>query len=149
MPIVWRNQMSVGNDAIDQDHKLLFCLINSIELALRSEDAMELLPVFIQQLLAYTKEHFAREEEIQKKIYYPLIDEHKREHKEIVVKLVDMERLVAEYISKEQRAQLGKDEQASMRKEIIDLARHWIMDHVLQRDKSMEIYLRKLPRTFR
>ena len=67
MPIMWRDQISVGNDAIDQDHKYLICLINSVELALSHEDTVKHLPIFIGQLVEYTKEHFIREEEIQKK----------------------------------------------------------------------------------
>ena len=35
--IVWREQkMSVGNTMIDADHRYLMCLINTVELALRS-----------------------------------------------------------------------------------------------------------------
>ena len=61
MPIVWRDQISVGNDAIDQDHK-----------------------------------YFIREEEIQKKARCPDINEHKREHEDILVKLADLEQLDSE-----------------------------------------------------
>ena len=149
MPIVWRDQISVGNEAIDQDHKYLICLINSVELALRHENTVDQLPLFIQQLMAYTKEHFAREEEIQKKAQYPQIREHKREHEEILIKLVDMEHLAAEYGVKKRQGRLRQDEEAKISEKIMALARHWILDHVLKTDKGMEHYLRKLPPTLR
>ena len=92
MPIVWREQISVGNNVIDQDHKYLICLINSVELALKHEDTMEYLPTFVQQLVAYTRDHFTREEAIQKKALYPLIKEHKREHEEILAQIRERDR---------------------------------------------------------
>ena len=45
MPVVWRDEMSVGNDHIDRDHRYLLCLFNSIELALSHENKDELLLV--------------------------------------------------------------------------------------------------------
>jgi len=149
VPIMWRDQMSVGNDAIDQDHKYLICLINSVELALSHEDTVEHLPIFIGQLVDYTEEHFIREEEIQKKARYMDINEHRREHEDILVKLMDLKQLVATYIENKKQSRLGKEEESVMSEKIISLARHWVLDHVLKTDKSMEHYLRKFPPTFR
>jgi len=147
VPIVWREQISVGNDIIDQDHKYLICLINSVELALKQEDTLEYLPVYIRQLVAYTKEHFTREEGIQKKALYPLAREHKRAHAEILSKLGDLEKLVKAYIDKKQKDLLGLDEEAELNQKIMELARFWILEHLLKEDKRMEYYLRKLPRS--
>lgn len=148
MPIVWREQISVGNNIIDQDHKYLLCLVNSVELALKHEDTVECLPVYIQQLVDYTREHFAREESIQKKAQFPLIDEHKREHMRILDKLSELVKVVDDYIEKKRRDALGLEEEADLNQKIMELARHWILDHVLKEDKRMEYYLRKLPRNF-
>lgn len=112
-------------------------------------DTVEQLPIFIRQLVAYTKEHFVREEEIQKKARCSDISEHKREHEDILIKLADLEQLVTKYIENKQQNRLGQEEDADMREKIMDLARHWILDHVLKTDKRMEYYLRKFPRTFR
>ena len=68
MPIVWRDQLNIGNDQIDTEHRYLICLFNSIELCLKQKDAINSLPIFIDQLFSYTKEHFTREEHLQKKI---------------------------------------------------------------------------------
>ncbi len=51
MPIVWRNEMSIGNDLIDQDHKYLLCIFNSIELACRMKKKMNLYPSFLRSYL--------------------------------------------------------------------------------------------------
>jgi hemerythrin len=147
MPIVWRDQMSLGNNIIDQDHKYLICLINSVELALKHEDTMELLPVYIHQLVAYTREHFEREEVIQKKALYPLQAEHKREHEKILGKLKELVAMTKDYTDQKKADELSLDDEAMLNQRIMDLARTWIVDHLLKEDRRMEHYLRKLPKT--
>ena len=148
MAIVWREQMSVGNDVIDLDHKYLICLMNSVELALKHEDTLELLPVFTHQLVSYTEEHFAREEDIQKKAQYPLAAEHKREHSELIAKLGNLTYIVDDFTDKKSKGELDLKEEEEMNQKILELARQWILEHVIREDKRMEYYLRKLPRNF-
>lgn len=148
MPVVWREQISVGNNIIDQDHKFLLCLINSIELCLKHDDSIEHLPIFTEQLVTYTKEHFDREESIQKKALYPLLNEHMRAHQEIILKLEDLTKLVEHFMDQRAKDELDLEEEAELNQKILELARSWILDHVLKEDKRMEYYLRKLPKNF-
>ncbi len=148
MPIVWREQISVGNNIIDQDHKYLICLINSVELALKHEDTIEYLPVYMRQLVDYTKEHFTREEVIQKRAHYPAVIEHEQAHAEIIAKLEELDQLVKGYIDKKHKDLLGMEEEAELNQRIMELARHWVLQHILKEDKRMEYYLRKLPPNF-
>ncbi|MCV6610109.1 MAG: hemerythrin family protein, partial [Amphritea sp.] len=62
MPVIWKSQLSTGNDLIDRDHKYLISLFNSIELSLLKPDSLQYLPIFFRELLEYTREHFEREE---------------------------------------------------------------------------------------
>jgi hemerythrin len=149
MPIYWRDKMSVGNDVIDQDHKYLICLMNSVELALKHDDTLDSLPVFIKQLEDYTREHFKREESIQTKALYPLLNEHRREHADILRRLEEVKPFVADYLSKKREGTLEFDEEVELNGKITDLARRWILEHLLNADKKMDYYLRKLPRSFR
>ncbi len=148
MPIVWRDQISVGNDLIDQDHRYLICLVNSIDLALRHEDDSESLLVFVQQLIAYTAFHFQREERIQKLAHYPQYEAHCRVHKEILGHLAQVERDVRDYHAHVQDGSLVPGERDMVAGEVMQLLRDWVLDHVLKDDKRMEPYLRKLPANF-
>ena len=71
MPVVWESHLGTGNDLIDRDHKYMICLFNSIELALTKPSVLPHLPMFFDQLVEYSQEHFKREEGIQIKIDYP------------------------------------------------------------------------------
>ena len=143
MPILWREQMSVGNMLIDDDHKYLICLINTAELALKTPENIDTLSVIIQQLVRYTEEHFAREEKIQLKARFPHYADHKMEHQSLVQQLNDIKENV-------RAADPESNEQISAQAaaELVNLLRVWLLEHILKLDKRMEPYLRKLPATF-
>ena len=58
MPIVWKEQMSVGNIVIDDAHKLLICLLNSVEIALQVENHGDMVRFLVNELHEYTRNHF-------------------------------------------------------------------------------------------
>ena len=148
MPIIWRDQMSVGNDLIDQDHRYLFCLINSIELAMRHENDTDALLVFVGQLVKYTRFHFEREESIQKKALYPQLGSHHDVHQEILNHIGELEQDVREYHEHCRAGTLVDGEREMITQRVMLLLREWVLDHVLKDDKRMEPYLRKLPANF-
>ena len=141
MPIVWRDQMSVSNQLIDMDHRLLICKINVIELALQvpGED-MGNLKSALDQLEVYTVEHFEREERLQKAVDYPSSGEHKNLHKSLVDRL------------REIKTQILQDNDASRLKSeasrITELLRDWLLVHVLKEDMKLKPYLAKYPANF-
>lgn len=144
MPVIWKPQLSTGNDLIDRDHKYLISLFNSIELSLVKPDSLQFLPIFFRELLEYTREHFAREERIQIKIRYPYYAEHKMEHQKIIEHLEKLNDMVLKLMAA--REKLG-DERIHDRldSEIISLAREWIIDHVVKTDGKMARFLKQHP----
>ncbi len=158
MPIVWRDQMSVHNTIIDDEHKYLICLINTVELILTQPgEHKELLLTTLEQLLSYTQEHFSREEQLQLKIEYPHYLEHRLEHQQISEELQEI------YQRLKQMSPAAVDENARKRASEMDIApdiqqgssnsivmllRHWIIDHVLQTDAKMRRYLEPYPRNY-
>lgn len=148
MPIVWRDQISVGNDLVDQDHRYLMCLINSIELALRHDNDTEPLILFVKQLVDYTRFHFTREERIQQKAKYPHMVEHLKVHKDILEQIGQLEQDVLEYHQHAKDGSLVEGERDMVTQRTMQLLRDWVLDHVLKDDKRMEPYLRKLPANF-
>ncbi|MBF0265202.1 MAG: hemerythrin family protein [Gammaproteobacteria bacterium] len=137
MTIVWRDKMSVGNDAIDQDHKYLFCLINMVELSLQTPVKKDQLLTVMNMMLEYTEEHFSREEKMQLSIQYSRYDTHKIAHQNLLQKAKD----IIDEVS-----QINTDaefEQESDR--IVTFLRAWIIEHVLKEDMLMKPLLKKFP----
>ena len=101
MPVIWQDAMSVGNILIDDEHKYLFCLINSVEIALKLDDNEKIMRMLIDQLEEYTSDHFRREEKIQIKMKYPGYVEHKLEHQEILDQIADLKLVLFPAVEKE------------------------------------------------
>jgi hemerythrin-like metal-binding protein len=127
--------MSVGNDIIDQDHRYLLCLFNSIELILSEKGLYDQLPFYFDQLLEYTQFHFDREEKIQLKSNYKGHYEHKQKHMQIIQRINE----VSESLKN------GED---GVKENLVELVREWVIDHVVQTDKEMTPHLQKFPRNY-
>ncbi len=135
MALLWRNTMSVCNDAIDHDHRYLVCYLNTVELALQTPENRDLLVESLTQLYNYAYEHFMREEIIQAKIKYPDIQMHKNEHKRLLEELLDLKNSI--------KSKLSTQEIESRFDELITFLRHWLIDHVLKEDMQLKPYLQK------
>jgi len=134
--ILWRDTMCVHNDLIDADHRHLICLINCVELALRNNSSAQLENV-IAQLGDYTDYHFRREEQIQQTIGYPGLQEHRQAHTRLIARFKDLRQQVLNLVS--------PNPDAALKEEVIDLLRHWLIDHVLKEDLEMKPFLSKHP----
>jgi len=165
MALKWRKQMSVGNTLIDDEHRYLFCLINTIELATRTDDAHDILATTLDQLVEYTKTHFDIEEQIQLKIKYPGLEQHKKEHKKIMTDLHEVKKKLDSILSTKKSTnstaavpqkdisdseieQLLEDNPDAQFDEsdltpLVKLMRRWIIEHVLVSDMKMKPYLAK------
>ncbi len=77
----WNDKYSVGDAAIDADHKGLFDLIRELENANLTDGY---LAEIIGRLEDYAAEHFAREEMLMKSMNYPDFDEHVKKHRAFV-----------------------------------------------------------------
>jgi hemerythrin len=135
--IRWRDQMSVGNLIIDQDHRYLISLINIIELLLKQDDSTEQLQDVLGQLAEYAREHFKREEAIQYSIRYAHMYDHKLSHQRLASRLEDITRTVL----------AEQDEKVRQRKadDTVQLLREWLIDHVLKDDMRMKADLVRHP----
>lgn len=76
----WMNELLLGMEPFDTEHKGLFQLIDDLDQALRARQADAVLDILLEELENYTKTHFLHEEELFSKIAYPKMDEHTAEH---------------------------------------------------------------------
>ncbi|HJM95818.1 MAG TPA: hemerythrin family protein, partial [Candidatus Marinimicrobia bacterium] len=76
--------MSVGNVKVDNDHKYLISIINTIEAGMDCDVSCEALSAYVSQLFDYSYKHFQREEKYQAEIDYPERNGHKKEHADLM-----------------------------------------------------------------
>ncbi len=85
--IEWKNEYLVENQKIDSEHKKLFEIArkaNSIYLEKDKEKQKTSLGYVVDELYSYVNIHFTNEEEYMSSIKYPLLQEHRLLHKNLL-----------------------------------------------------------------
>lgn len=121
--VSWNDGYSVGIKEIDKDHRQLIDLINRFQTAIYYNTGSTFEQEALDELVDYTKYHFAKEEELLEKHGYPAFTEHKKEHHEMIAKVDD-------YIEEHRR---GDHESLA---KIADFLRDWLIQHINGTDKK-------------
>jgi hemerythrin len=83
----WKDQYSVGIDAVDHEHKELIDLINRLHQELHAADAKRTVPAFFGDLLKSISTHFALEEKFMRDHRYAALRSHKSDHERLLDEL--------------------------------------------------------------
>jgi hemerythrin len=129
MSLIWREQLSVGNDLIDEDHKYLIEIINQAEHSLLSKNQLELKQA-LENLFRYSKAHFQREEKIALAVGYPQAAELHVSHEALLARL--------DKVSQE----LKEDWSVPAVEHFIAFLREWLINHVIKEDMLMKPFLK-------
>lgn len=122
-PLEWCEEFSVGVAQLDEDHRLLFELVRTIEELPRPLPA-ERVTGLLDALATYVATHFAREEEHQAAIGFPGLARHRELHRQLIARLESFRR---QHASDPRRFDI-----AALR----DFMRRWLINHVLNEDMS-------------
>jgi len=126
--VQWSDDYSVEIEEIDEQHKWLVQLINELYEALSHKDNYEEVRHILDELMDYTKVHFAVEECLLRIFNYPDYKEHKEIHDGMVEKL---DRLYAQF--------KAGDNKIGM--ELLLFLKDWLMDHINREDKKYSAHL--------
>jgi len=90
MAIEWRESLSIGVEAIDNQHKELLLRFDRLLNACRDGKGIDELKGLLDFLSEYVRIHFNDEEEIQRQHHYPGYEDHRKEHASFVVRLNEL-----------------------------------------------------------
>ena len=126
----WTEDMSVGEDHIDNQHQKLLLQINKIIYAMTfgatSKEVSEAVHFFDE----YVNEHFTYEEKYMKEHNYPDFDEHKKRHKDFAKNNLDFKKRLKSGIEP--------------RELILDIETYigqWWLKHIGQEDKKYHDFI--------
>lgn len=128
MPLLWREQLSVGNDIIDADHKHLIEIINSVEHSLATKNRSKLISE-LDSLVQYSLIHFSREEKIALAVGYTQVPELNQSHVSLLKKLEQV---------RDEFDAAGSEWSSEAAKHFTDFLRAWLIDHVIKEDLLMK-----------
>jgi len=123
MPImVWSDDLSVGIQEIDSQHKKLVSLINTLHDAMKAGQGKQALEATLQELADYAVYHFKTEETYMQKFRYPEYTTHKNMHDAFVHKVTDFQKDFA-------ANRLG------LTLDVMNILRDWVSTHIKGTDK--------------
>lgn len=126
--ITWSDEFSVDIQEIDEQHKKLVGLINELYAALASKDQGTKVEAILDELVDYTRTHFAVEECLLRLFEYDEYDEHKAMHDKIVARVLQF-----------QSQFKAGDRKVGM--ELLYFLKDWLMDHIQKVDKRYAPHL--------
>ena len=124
--IGWRNEYSVGNEEIDNQHKKIFKLINELYEAFVTKKNDLSTDEVLAELRDYSINHFKMEEKMFEKYNYAYKVEHKKEH-ESFINTVDN-------IIEESK---GNKKLLSMK--LTNFLQKWLVNHILEEDMKYRV----------
>lgn len=120
--LIWNEGMSVGIDAIDEDHKQIIAILAKLTSAEHGETSAQTIDAIFTELEHYVILHFTREEALLERACYPELKAHKASHQKFIEKLP---KLKQEWLTKDCLACSEK---------ITTFLSKWIVNHILVED---------------
>lgn len=121
--IKWKEDLSVGLESIDNQHKELFRLINAFYNSIAANLGKAAILQAIIDMEKYTVVHFSEEEAMMQKANYPYFAEHRKQHQGFIETVADFR---ARY--EEGRMLLSL--------EVGGFVKKWIVEHIMQTDQQ-------------
>jgi hemerythrin-like metal-binding protein len=121
---VWSPDYLVGHDIIDGEHQQIFALSGLVCQAIESGKKGTIVEQSFCMLEIYTRNHFAREEEILSGNGSPHLDDHRFEHDFLREQLADL------------RAQCAAGDRTTRLKAIADWLEKKLLPHIVHNDRD-------------
>jgi len=119
--MTWNSKYSVGVNALDGQHTVLFGLVNDLHAAMMKGQAQSLTGPLLRKLVEYTHTHFSDEERMMAAARYPGLADHRTKHRELIKE-------VEEYAARFESGEVALNIQ------LLNFLRDWLSNHILKVD---------------
>jgi hemerythrin len=127
--VEWTDELSVGIQEIDEQHKILVNLINRLfdETALDEADP-RVIEEIMSELIEYTVVHFAVEESLFRIFNYPEMEAHIGQHHNLKAQVFEIQGKI-------------KKDPSIVNTELLIFLKNWLEHHIQQEDKLYSSFL--------
>ncbi len=132
----WTDDLSVGVELIDEQHKELFNRINDLVTAIKSATCTYKLPDVIQFLEDYIVKHFSEEERYMMRLDYPDCAHHRAQHGIFMRNFIDLKKELEKLEGGKRRG--SYELSVATNQVVVD----WILDHIGTVDKKLGGFLK-------
>lgn len=131
----WTQDLSVGVDTIDNQHKELFSRINSLVAAIRDHTCKYKIGDIVRFLDEYIMFHFAEEEKYMLQHNYPGYAGHKAHHNAFIANFSELKQELPKLEGGQKPG--SYDLSVETNQVVVD----WILDHIAKVDREFGKYL--------
>lgn len=119
----WSSRYSVGVQRMDEQHTVLFGMLNDLHEAMMKGQAQQIAGPLLRKLATYTHEHFATEERMMAASGYAGLAQHRVLHTELI-------RQVNEFAGRYERGE------TALNLKLLNFLRDWLTNHIQNEDKK-------------
>ena len=127
--IEWTDDLSVGMDDIDKQHRQFIRLMDKTQTAIDRGASRKEVGAIVSELVDYGRCHFETEEQYFEKFKYPYAKEHIREH----------EKLLRNIVAYSDRFEDGQE----IAQELLTFLENWLVEHLKKHDMKYSRYFKK------
>jgi hemerythrin-like metal-binding protein len=120
--INWSNSYSVGVSQMDKEHQRLIDIINNLYAAMRAGRSKDVIGTILDELVDYTRTHFAHEEKLMREANYTGFDGQKQAHEALIAQVAE--------VQKKYRAG------TALGQEVMNFLKDWLVNHIQGSDKK-------------
>ena len=120
--IEWNDGLNLGVEDLDNDHKNLLRIINSLSDVTGSDNAQNLLEDIFKELEKYIDIHFTREEDYLEKCNCRKLDEHVGQHRAFAAKIPKL------------KAKVLSSQSSTTVQEVCVYLTDWLLNHIMEED---------------
>jgi hemerythrin len=125
----WKEEYSVDHSEIDTQHKRLFQLADELHSAMAAGKGSATLSKTLNDLIEYTKHHFASEERLMQLHHYPEFAAHKVLHDELTTRVMEFQKEFA----------AGR---TSITIDLFQFLKDWLTHHIGETDRKVATFLK-------
>ena len=128
--ISWSEKYNTGIEFVDSQHKELVNLTNQLYKACLSghETAKTVFKEAMNRMVNYVRFHFGAEEELLLRINYPSYAEHKKQHEQLIQKILDA-------------AKNYNDGKKFVPNQFVRTLQEWVFSHIAFYDKQFSFFV--------
>lgn len=119
----WTDELSVGIEEIDAQHKILVGLVNRLfEETIIHQAGLDVLNEILNELIEYTIIHFAVEESLFRIFDYKYAEIHTKHHDELKAQVLELQKKL-------------KRGETAINRELLIFLKNWVQHHIIEEDK--------------
>jgi methyl-accepting chemotaxis protein len=119
----WSEGMSVKVPSIDEQHKRLVVMINTLHQEMREKRGLSAQRKTIDEMVDYASTHFAQEEKYMEKFHFPGTAQHVEAHAAFTKKAIELK-------------QRADGDRFILTTEILDFLKNWLQRHIMGMDRQ-------------